>query len=158
MVADRGAAGCSAIRLKAPALIPPATYLAFATHAEVDGAAVPAALARATRRQLDYLVGRLAAGRALIRLTSHAPEIGRGADGAPVWPSGITGAISHADGRAVALVGNAARHAGLGVDLETIITHPDEIAPLVLNQGEAAIVPPDGLYLTVVFSAKESLC
>ncbi len=139
-------------------LIPPATEIGSATHPELEGCDVPAALAGAVRRrQLDYLAGRRAARRALIRLTGHASEVGRGADGAPVWPPGVTGAISHSDGRAVALIGDATRHAGLGIDLETIITRPGEIASSVLTASEIRRLPADALHLTIAFSAKESL-
>ena len=75
-----------------------------------------------------------------------------------MWPADVVGAISHSGGRAVALVGRASDHAGLGIDLETIAPH-DGIAALVLGPDEMARLGavPDALTLTLAFSAKESL-
>ncbi|WP_323009882.1 4'-phosphopantetheinyl transferase family protein [Paracoccus sp. (in: a-proteobacteria)] len=139
-------------------MIPPDACLAFSTHADAAGQPVPPELARGSaRRRLDYQAGRRAAAEALAGLKGRPAAVGRGPDGAPVWPDGIVGAISHAGGRAVALVGNAAHYAGLGVDLETIVARPDEIAPVLLTKAEAARLPHDALHITLAFSAKESL-
>ena len=144
-----------------PAL--PHAVLAGCTHAEAaDRAATgwPApdlSLGARMRRRLDHMAGRLAASYAHEALTGRPAVVGRGADGAPIWPAGIVGAISHSGGRAVALVGNAAHQDGLGVDLETIETRPDEIVPLVLSAREQGLLGRDALVVTLAFSAKESL-
>ena len=135
----------------------PDTVFASARHAELPSLGVTAGPAR-RRRAFDHLAGRLAASRALLALTGHAPGIGRDASGAPLWPQGVVGAISHSDGRAVALVGQAAHHAGLGVDLETIAPR-DRMAELILRPDELASLgqAPGAFGLTLAFSAKESL-
>ncbi|MDO5604515.1 MAG: 4'-phosphopantetheinyl transferase superfamily protein [Paracoccus sp. (in: a-proteobacteria)] len=138
--------------------IPPETCLAFSSHASAARQPVPPEpVGASVRRRLDYQAGRLAAADALAALTGCADAVGRGPDGAPVWPQGIVGAISHADGRAVALTGHATRYAGLGVDLEALVTNPEDIAPVVLTGTEAARLPHDALHMTLTFSAKESL-
>lgn len=99
----------------------------------------------------------MAAGRALAALTGHDSAVGRGPDGAPVWPDGVVGAISHSGGAAVALVGQKTRYAGLGIDLETLVADPERIAPALLTGAEAVRLPRDALHVTLAFSAKESL-
>lgn len=69
--------------------------------------------AAATRRS-DFLMGRLAAVEALRRLGAQG-SVGRSPDGAPVWPEGIAGSLTHHSGVAAAVVGRDL--AGLGVDI-----------------------------------------
>ena len=69
--------------------------------------------AAATRRS-DFLMGRLAAVEALRRLGAQG-SVGRSPDGAPVWPEGIAGSLTHHSGVAAAVVGRD--RAGLGVDI-----------------------------------------
>lgn len=143
--------------------LPAGVVFAHCRHGTAGGdVTLPPALDRAVpRRQLDYIAGRRAAARAVQQLRGQPGVIGRDADGAPVWPRGLVGAISHSGGCAVALAGSGAAHAGLGVDLEQVIPCPSEIAPLVLDPAEArclaALPLTPAQALTVVFSAKESL-
>ena len=69
--------------------------------------------AAATRRS-DFLMGRLAAVEALRRLGAEG-SVGRSADGAPAWPEGIAGSLTHHSGVAAAVVGHDL--AGLGIDI-----------------------------------------
>ena len=69
--------------------------------------------AAATRRA-DFLMGRLAAVEALRRLGAEG-SVGRSADGAPLWPEGITGSLTHHSGVAAAVVGRGV--GGLGIDI-----------------------------------------
>lgn len=147
----------------------PGLRLAFCQHDQTDPDAwlPPEGAGWAPRRQRDFAAGRAAAAQALRALTGQAvaPPVGRGRDRAPKWPEGVTGSISHAGGRAVALVGRADRFAGLGVDLENPAPSADRLAPMVLSRGEiarltdltqqasaAALCP-----VTLAFSAKEAL-
>lgn len=121
-----------------------------------DAPRLPAAGPRRTR---DFAAGRQAAAEALAALTGRAPPpVGRRPGGAPEWPCGIVGAISHSDGLAVALVGCAERYAGLGVDLERVVADPAGIAPGVLTAPERVwLDASDPLAVTLAFSAKETL-
>lgn len=69
--------------------------------------------AAATRRS-DFLMGRLAAVEALRRLGVDG-SVGRSSDGAPVWPEGVAGSLTHHSGVAAAVVGRDI--AGLGIDI-----------------------------------------
>jgi len=69
--------------------------------------------AAATRRS-DFLMGRLAAVEALRRLGVDA-SVGRSSDGAPAWPEGVAGSLTHHSGVAAAVVGRGM--AGLGIDI-----------------------------------------
>jgi enterobactin synthetase component D len=127
---------------------------------------LPAQLERAVpKRRLEFLAGRSCAREALGRLL-HRPfeePIAVGADRAPVWPAGIVGAITHADGFAAAAVARATDTRGLGLDSEPIVT--GEALAAVTEQavvpGELDALGSSGLdeatLLTLLFSAKESL-
>lgn len=135
----------------------PRTVFAACAHEDVAGWDGLPPGAR-TRRRLDHAAGRMAAATAMQSLIGRAASVGRAPDGAPLWPQGITGAISHSGGRAVALLGDARHHFGLGVDLETITTRPDQVAAQTLRAAELALIDPDNaLSVTLTFSAKESL-
>jgi enterobactin synthetase component D len=108
-------------------------------------------------RRAEFLAGRLAAAEAM-RLVGvvDGGVLGRTSDGAPAWPDGITGSISHHSGVACAVVSAEAR--SLGVD----------IAPLLADARLAAVTRrclgdaeqsrwPSPHEVTVVFAAKESI-
>jgi 4'-phosphopantetheinyl transferase EntD len=73
----------------------------------------------AISRRSDFLMGRLAAVEALRRLGAEG-SVGRSPEGAPVWPEGIAGSLTHHSGVAAAVVGRGADgqgYAGLGIDI-----------------------------------------
>lgn len=113
----------AADRLKA-ALHPHGVILEIAL--EKDGAAdlapAEAVLGRgaAPSRLDDLRRGRMAARLALRTLGASETTVLREPDGAPVFPDGFVGSISHTAGRALAAVGRAEQVGGLGVDVETI--------------------------------------
>jgi len=79
----------------------------------------------------------------------------------PVWPAGIVGAITHADGFAAAAL--ATDTLGLGIDSEPVVAAEamDAVAEQAMVRGELDALDRAGLeeavLLTLVFSAKESL-
>lgn len=119
---------------------------------------------RSSDRRAEFVAGRVAARRALMPLRKGAEHIAipRTAGGAPQWPAGITGTISHTSSVAAAAVAVADRYAGLGLDLELCsrqisprvaehICLPEEIA-------WAEMEPPlKNKRLLAIFSAKEAL-
>lgn len=111
------------------------------------------------RRSAQHQAGRLAAATAGESLTGLPCSVKRGPDGAPDWPDGVRGAISHCDGHSVAMVGKATNWDGLGVDIEQRLNNQiaQEIAPVALTQPERATFGADPLWVTLIFSAKESL-
>lgn len=113
-----------------------------------------------TTRVRDFTAGRAAAAAALSHFGLGDIAVGTGARGAPCWPAGIVGSITHADGIAAAAVARESDVAAIGLDLERVDQVDPSIAALVLTEAERAAWPsevdPD-LWLMLHFSAKESV-
>ena len=126
------------------------------TLAPAEAAAVSGA---AERRRAEFAAGRDCAHRAL-RLLGR-PEtglaVGRHDDGAPGWPIGVVGSITHTDRYAAAAVARADLLA-IGVDAEPAEPLPAGVAELLCSSEELAWAsthsgqPWDRL----LFSAKEA--
>ncbi|MBV7405248.1 enterobactin synthase subunit EntD [Enterobacter sp. ENT03] len=105
------------------------------------------------KRQREHLAGRLAAFHAM----GVIPAIG--ANGAPDWPAGIFGSISHSGTTALAVVASQP----VGVDIERCLDAAlcAELADSIVDADERAVLVASGLPLplavTLAFSAKESL-
>ncbi|MCJ1680428.1 hypothetical protein MTF65_24405 [Streptomyces sp. APSN-46.1] len=99
--------------------------------------------------------GRTAAGTALRRAGSAVLTVGRRSDGAPVFPDGFAGAITHTPSFAVAVVARGVT--GIGVDLETGHLGPG-LDRYLLNDTERALLWPDRSRQTLrrLFVAKEA--
>ena len=74
----------------------------------------------APKRRREFALGRCCAHGALEKLGHGAAVIGRGENGAPLWPDGVTGSITHTRDYAAAVVGEARHFSGIGVDAERI--------------------------------------
>jgi len=131
-------------------LLPPGA--AFAELA-IDGPEPPlfpdeeAAVARAVaKRRREFAFGRACARRALGM--SVAIPVGQG--GAPIWPNGVTGSITHTDDYAAAAV---VRTGLIGIDVESL-AHAAKVPELL-----ATVARPSerALPAALVFSAKESV-
>lgn len=130
-----------------------------------SGIAMPANIQRSVaKRQAEFLAGRVCARAALWQLdgTRDAPTIGE--DRAPVWPASVSGAITHSNGRAAALVAHARDWQGLGIDLENLLTleraqrlAKEILTPNELQRMNAEAVQDIALLVTLTFSVKESL-
>jgi 4'-phosphopantetheinyl transferase EntD len=111
-------------------------------------------------RRTLFALGRAAARDALADLGTRPIALPRSSDGAPVWPAGFVGAISHTRHVAIAVAGRRGDYVGLGLDVEELDrgVRPD-IARLVCRPSEMEWVDAaDGLErLMMVFSAKESI-
>ena len=120
---------------------------AFAWPTELSGAA--------ESRRSDVLLGRLAAVEALRRLGAEG-SVGRSADGAPVWPEGIAGSLTHHSGVAAAIVGRGT--GGLGIDICPRLDG-DRLRAVVrqcLTETERDMWAGDEA-ATLAFAAKESI-
>lgn len=113
------------------------------------------------RREM-FLAGRALAAAALeaAGLRPHRAVVDREPHGAPRWPVGSVGSIAHDAARAIAVVGDAARWAALGVDVEPDLPLPPDAASLVLlPPDEAALIhqfgAAAGQHGRLVFGAKE---
>lgn len=115
----------------------------------------------AEKRMRDFALGRECAHRALRRLGMPIDAILRRDNGAPRWPDGVVGSITHTRGYAAAAVASAARFLGIGVDAERIealgegverrLFCPDELATLERSAPDMRAA----LAMTL-FSAKEA--
>ena len=118
------------------------------------------------KRRAEYLAGRISAADAISRLCGFWLTPETGSSGAPVWPEGLVGSISHSGSHVVSVVMRADKEmSGIGVDLAEIITAdqtewlmdavllPSEINRFVTNKTEWV----KRINCTLVFSLKESL-
>lgn len=116
------------------------------------------------QRLLAGLGGRLCAERALTELGEPRPQVGRGADGAPIWPAGWRGSITHSAKRVAAVVGPAAQWQALGLDSEALLDPPAAAEVLAMcgcSAERARLAEPAarawfGLRATLLFCAKEA--
>jgi len=105
--------------MQAAAALAPPSDVAF------DDISLPGELRDAAPgRQMEFLAGRFCAMEALRRLDpSRAPIMpGRTERGAPVWPSGVVGSITHTAGYVAAAVARCGDARGLGIDSERIVS------------------------------------
>jgi enterobactin synthetase component D len=130
-----------------------ATALAPAEQARAASFPVP--------RRRTFTGGRAAARELLQRM--HFPQVAVASDdrGAPVFPPGVAGSITHKEGLAAALVGHEST-ARLGVDLEPDVAHSQDISSRVLTAAELAeLAALDPLArareVLLRFSAKEAV-
>jgi len=115
------------------------------------------------KRRREFTAGRECARVALGKLGIAPVPILIGERGAPQWPSGIVGSITHCDGYRAAAVARASDVAAIGMDAEPddplprgvldVISLPAERARLAALAGERPAVCWDRL----LFSAKESV-
>lgn len=128
-----------------------------------DTIALPEGLLRAVPgRQLQFQAGRYCAREALRALGETGVDVPRAASGAPVWPAGITGSITHTDEFASAAVARVSDARALGIDTERVVSaeRAAGISRVVATPEELANVRAAGYgwceALTLVFSAKEA--
>ncbi|OUZ11187.1 hypothetical protein BHE97_04875 [Aeromicrobium sp. PE09-221] len=118
------------------------------------------AVARAVpSRRAEFASARACARKALRRLRTEwgSIEIPRRDDGAPDWPDGVVGAISHCDGLHAAAVAFTETTVALGLDVEPALALPTSVTGLVLNDAERRSLLAAGAIDTVGFSLKEAL-
>ncbi|MDI3271400.1 4'-phosphopantetheinyl transferase family protein [Pseudomonas sp. MDT1-16] len=125
----------------------------------------PATIQRSVaKRQAEFLAGRVCARAALQQLEglSFVPAIGE--DRAPVWPTHITGSITHSTGRAAAIVAKKAHWRGLGMDLENLLNpeRAERLSGEILTAPELQRMTAGrrdqlAMLVTLTFSVKESL-
>lgn len=118
------------------------------------------ALARAVpRRRAEFAAGRRAARAAMGELGLAEDAIPMAPSRAPVWPQGVVGTITHAEGVALALVARGHGYHGLGLDIEPATPLPSDLAEVVLTPAEqldAGKSADPALWAKRVFSAKEA--
>ncbi len=122
------------------------------------------AMTAVSKRQTEFLAGRICAHEALRRVTGvpGIPTIGE--DRSPCWPTGVVGSITHGAGWAAAVAARSEQWRGLGLDVEKLlpVTRADRLAAEILTpqelEGYAELDDEQrALRVTLTFSIKESL-
>lgn len=153
--------------------MPPGTYAEECFGDLVPDLVLPDELeavrtATAARRREFHTV-RALARRALAGLTPEAPmrygvhSLLPDARGAPVWPAGIVGSMTHSRDYRAAVVAKSSTYAAIGLDAESNRTLPPEVCEVVCRPEERSMIDalsrqePSLAWSCVVFSAKESI-
>jgi enterobactin synthetase component D len=108
------------------------------------------------KRQAEYLAARVLARTAITALGREAALPIKAPTGAPIWPTGLHGSISHAHGTVGVWLTQAP--VSVGLDIETLATANQckAIQRVVLTDNERTL-GLDARALTAVFSAKEAI-
>src|SRR5260370_38373827 len=111
------------------AIVPGGLYVAESFgDAGAAGALFPAEEAAvagaAQKRRREFAAVRACARRALTSAGFEPGPVPRGSSGAPVWPPGVVGSMTHCDGYRACAIGRADAYAAIGIDAE-----PHELLP-----------------------------
>ncbi|XUL92452.1 4'-phosphopantetheinyl transferase family protein [Streptomyces galilaeus] len=123
-----------------------------------------ARVARAVpKRRREFAAVRACARRAMEKLGVPPQPILSGANGAPAWPAGLIGSMTHCDGYCAASLARATDLASLGIDAEPHAPIPDGVLPSVALPAEQERLArltaelPAVHWDRLLFSAKESV-
>ena len=123
-----------------------------------------AVIARAVaKRRSEFATVRWCAREAMGRLGIAPAPIVPGVRGAPVWPAGVVGSMTHCDGYRASAVARADRLMTIGVDAEPDAALPDGVLTLVASPAEReqvtwlATSAAGPAWDRLLFSAKESV-
>lgn len=109
------------------------------------------------RRQRQFAAGRSLARAAMAALGVPPQAIGRGAAGAPLWPAGLVGSITHSGGLAAAAVAAARHCGGIGIDLEDPARVAARLHPRLFTASEQRLLSgADPRLPGLLFAAKEA--
>lgn len=149
-------------------IVPPGVTVAEVFDDRYDyGELLPeeaAAIERAVpKRRREYTAARMCARDALERAGFPPAPILRGPSGAPGWPPGVVGSLTHCQGYRACAIGRAADIVAIGVDAEPHSELPDGVLRMVASESEQARlarlgrVVPGTCWDKILFSAKESV-
>ncbi|WP_330172557.1 4'-phosphopantetheinyl transferase superfamily protein [Streptomyces sp. NBC_01498] len=115
------------------------------------------------KRRGEFTTARHCARQALTRLGAPAGAILTGERGAPLWPEGVVGSITHCEGYRAAVVARTADVLSIGVDAEPALPLPEGVLEAVALPDEQIMVKelletaPEVPWDRLLFSAKESV-
>lgn len=116
------------------------------------------------KRRCEYLAGRVLFQQLLSRYQLPAYQLLNTLSGAPSWPAGYIGSISHADGNAICCMMPDKIYQAIGIDIETVLSADSctEIASHIVQPQEQHLLLQTTAVnyaeaLSIAFSAKESL-
>ncbi|MFF7726458.1 4'-phosphopantetheinyl transferase [Streptomyces sp. NPDC008001] len=128
----------------------------FPEEAAVVARAVP-------KRKEEFAAVRVCARAALGRLGLPPVPLLPNRRGAPQWPAGVVGSMTHCDGYRAAVVARSGTLASVGIDAEPNGPLPDGVLDVVSLPGERAWIRsltalrPEVHWGRLLFSAKESV-
>ncbi|MFI6128213.1 4'-phosphopantetheinyl transferase [Micromonospora sp. NPDC051141] len=115
------------------------------------------------KRRQEFTTVRHCARRALARLGLPPAAILPGVRGAPGWPAGVVGSMTHCDGYRGAALARAGTVGSVGVDAEPHASLPDGVLDAIALPAERArtaaltAAHPGTCWDRLLFSAKESV-
>jgi 4'-phosphopantetheinyl transferase EntD len=116
-----------------------------------------------TERRREFGTVRYCARKALRRIGVPAVPILPDRDGAPRWPAGVVGSMTHCAGYRAAAVARTGEVRGVGIDAEPHAALPGDVLDLVLREEERvrrrvlADAHPGLHWDRIVFCAKEAV-
>jgi 4'-phosphopantetheinyl transferase EntD len=112
------------------------------------------------RRRRDFIAGRNLARRLLAARGYRDHALLQLAGGAPQWPKGVSGSISHCRDLVFAAVASVEKVSAIGVDIENLARFHDGLAGQILTEDELARLPVQAAarrrQMAISFSAKEA--
>jgi 4'-phosphopantetheinyl transferase EntD len=136
----------------------------FSSHAP-DGASLIGVEREASKgfgekRLADFLTGRHCARMALMDLGIDGGEIPVGEGRQPIWPMGVSGSISHANGLTGAILARREHHPSLGLDIERRRSVDGTLWKHLFTDADSALLETLGEdteeWATLFFSLKET--
>ncbi len=115
------------------------------------------------KRRREYTGARVCARLALARAGFRPAPILPGPTGAPRWPPGVVGSMTHCDGYRAAAIGRSDAFAAIGIDAEPHAPLPDGVLARVASESERAALArlaaraPEFCWDRMLFSAKEAV-
>ena len=114
------------------------------------------------KRRREFKAGRVLAREAMAELGLPAQPIPASDHGAPIWPRGVVGSISHTDRWCVAVVARSTKVQALGVDVEDNRPLDRSLLRMICTEAERRRLSckPDAVALMEakrIFSVKEAV-
>ena len=112
----------------------------------------------------DVRVREYTAGRTLARemISQYLPWVGSiptDADRCPVWPTGLSGSISHTRSHVGVAIASSSKILGVGIDLEPVGSVTDDLFDQLFTKGELKTIhsSSDDSIATRIFCCKEAV-
>ncbi|WP_242909906.1 4'-phosphopantetheinyl transferase family protein [Actinomadura terrae] len=148
-------------------IVPPGVAASTAYHDPPGAVLFPEEepeVARAVdKRRREFTTVRWCARRALAELGFAPAPIPRGEKGAPRWPDGVVGSMTHCDGYRAAAVARAGDVRALGIDAEPHGPLPEGVLDVISREEEVPLLDelrrasPDVHWDRLLFCAKEAV-
>jgi 4'-phosphopantetheinyl transferase EntD len=139
------------------------SFGALGAEAPLFPAEETAVAGAAAKRRAEFAAVRACARRAMTSAGFEPGPVPRGPAGAPVWPDGLVGSMTHCEGYRACAIGSAGAFAAIGIDAEPDQPLPAQVLPMVASESERAALAvlaaevPGVRWTKILFSAKEAV-